>query len=79
MILGKTDVEFKKLKDFLNTKLVRFLYESTRYRMKYLEKYAFDFIVDICKIEDFPEIINDENILNYFGFDEKQRKVILGF
>lgn len=79
LILGKTDGEFKKLKDFLNTKLVRFLYESTRYRMKYLEKYAFDFIVDICKIEDFPEIINDENILNYFGFDEKQRKVILGF
>lgn len=79
LILNKTDVEFKKLKDFLNSKLVRVLYESTRYRMKYLEKYAFDFIVDICNIEDFPEDINDENILNYFGFLEREKNVIMEF
>lgn len=79
LILNKTDVEFKKLKDFLNSKLVRVLYESTRYRMKYLEKYAFDFIVDICNIEDFPEDMNDENILNYFGFIEREKNVIMEF
>jgi len=39
-----------EIQQFLDTKLVRFIYETTRYRMKYLEKYAFEFIPDITKI-----------------------------
>jgi hypothetical protein len=44
--------------------------------MKYLERYAFEFIPDITNIPDFPEIINDETISTYFGFDEEDKKII---
>ena len=37
------------LQIYLSTKLVLYLFESTRYRMKYLEKYVFEFIPNILK------------------------------
>ena len=46
------------------------MFEATRYRMKYLERYAFEFIPDITKLEDFPEEITDETIANYFMLDD---------
>ena len=53
------------LKEFLSTKLIMFLYETTRYRMKYLEKYVFQFIPDITKmdfcIDNMYEIFNLSN------------------
>ena len=55
--------------DFLSTSFCITLFESTRYRMKYLEKYIFELLPDISKIEDFPDIINTENICNYFKFN----------
>lgn len=48
---GNSISKFREIQHFLNTKLVRFIYESTRYRMKYLEKYAFEFIPDITMIK----------------------------
>lgn len=36
-----------KLFNFLSTKLIQKVYESTRYRMKYLEKYSFELLPDI--------------------------------
>lgn len=68
--------ELKRIKEFLSTKTALYIYEATRYRMKYLEKYAFEFIPDITKMRDFPEIINDESISCYFGFDEEDIKNI---
>lgn len=74
VILRENVDELKKIKEFLSTKLILFIYESTRYRMKYLEKYAFQFIPDITKLSDFPIIINDETIATYFGINEKEKK-----
>jgi len=37
------------LQIYLSTKLALYIFESTRYRMKYLEKYAFEFIPNILK------------------------------
>lgn len=68
--------ELKRIKEYLSTKTILYIYEATRYRMKYLEKYAFEFIPDITKMIDFPEIINDESISCYFGFDEEDIKNI---
>ena len=39
-----------KLSEFLSTELVKKVYESTRYRMKYLEKYAFELLPDITSL-----------------------------
>ena len=44
--------------------------------MKYLEKYAFQFLPNILKLKDFPEKINDDTIANYFGFSLQERKAI---
>ena len=37
-----------------------------------LERYIFELIPDITKLDDFPEIINDESIAKYFGFNEHE-------
>ena len=42
------------------------MFEATRYRMKYLEKYIFNMIPDITVIPDFPSDINDKTIAMYF-------------
>ena len=41
-----------------------------------LEKYIFQLIPDITKINDFPEVINDESIADYFNFDDIDRENI---
>jgi hypothetical protein len=45
----------------LNTQFIRFLFESTRYRMKYLEKYIFEYIPHI---RDILSILIKENLIN---------------
>jgi hypothetical protein len=77
-----TDTDFIKLRDFLSTKLALYLFETTRYRMKYLEKYAFELIPDIIKLSKidadalFPRVINDETLADYFGLDTLDRENI---
>lgn len=56
-----------KLQKFLSTRTAIFLFKSTTYRMKYLEKYVFELLPDITKIPDFPTDITDETISHYFG------------
>jgi tRNA1(Val) A37 N6-methylase TrmN6 len=71
IIINKTLEELDKLKSFFSTKLALYLFEATRYRMKYLEKYIFELIPDITKLNDFPEIINDDSVSKYFILNEK--------
>jgi hypothetical protein len=72
VVSGYTISELKRIKDFLSTKFALYLFESTRYRMKYLEKYVFELIPNITKISDFPKIINDETIANYFELSQEE-------
>ena len=76
VILRESEDECLKIQKFLSTKLVLYIYESTRYRMKYLEKYAFQFIPDITALPDFPKDINDDSIFTYFGLDDNDKKYI---
>ena len=77
VISNKSHRSFKILKAFLSTKLALYLFEATRYRMKYLEKYIFDMIPDISNdMNVISEKINDEWLSNYFMFDEIERKAI---
>ena len=79
VILNKTKEDFIKLYQFLSTNFIRTMFESTRYRMKYLERYIFEMLPDITKLTDFPEEINDETIFNYFELDEMERNLINTF
>jgi len=59
------------IKEFLSTKTALYIYEATRYRMKYLEKYAFEFIPNILTMSDFikKRPLDDKSIWDYFDFD----------
>ena len=58
--------DLEKLKTFLSTQTVLYLFDSTRYRMAYLEKYIFELIPDITLLPNFPENINDDTIAHVF-------------
>lgn len=74
--LSDNNNELEKLREFFSTKTALFLFECTRYRMKYLEKYIFYLIPNILKLPNFPEKITDETIADYFNFDLMERKAI---
>ena len=76
IILNKTVNEFIKLQQFFSTKLALYIFEATRYRMKYLEKYIFELIPDITSIHNFPAIINDTTLADFFQFNIAERKAI---
>lgn len=76
VIVGYSDNDFERLKQFLSLNLSLLVFETTRYRMKYLERYAFEFIPDITKIPDFPDIITDDTVSNYFQFTDEERLAI---
>lgn len=65
-----------KIKDFLSTKLALYIFEAARYRMKYLDKYAFQFIPDITKLPNLPTLINDSTLAAYFALDEREKTAI---
>jgi len=76
VIYNKSIIELKQIAKFLRSKTALYIFEATRYRMKYLEKYAFEFIPDITALEDFPKEPTDENIADYFDFDSIDRENI---
>ena len=78
VITGKTDAEFMQLQAFLSTKLALYIFEATRYRMKYLEKYAFHFLPDITKLVGFPAAadITDQTVADFFGLDDLDKQHI---
>lgn len=63
------DKNAKMLCDFLSTSIIRTLFKSTQYRMKYLEKYIFELIPNIVNIPDFPETINNQTLYDFFNFE----------
>ena len=54
--------------EFLSTKTALYLFECTRYRMRYLEKEAFLFMPDLTKLPDLPRPLSDVSLSAYFGF-----------
>lgn len=52
VIVGKTMDEMRKIQLGLNNKIMLFVMTTTRYRMKYLEKYAFYYMPDFSNMDD---------------------------
>lgn len=76
VIVREKEEDLKKLAAFFSTKTALYLFEATRYRMKYLEKYIFELIPDISTLEDFPPEINDDTIATYFSLDASEKYAI---
>ena len=69
-IISGTDYSLEELERIYNLlccPVILDIYNSTRYRMRYLEKYAFRFIPDITKITELnSKEINNKSIKKYF-------------
>ena len=79
IILRRSRVELCMIRDYLSTRFARYLFEATRYRMKYLEKNIFELLPDITKIYTKKTQINDVELFKLFHLEPIERKVILEF
>ena len=79
IILRRTRVALCMIRDYLSTRFARYLFEATRYRMKYLEKNIFELLPDITKIYTKKTQINDVELFKLFHLEPIERKVILEF
>ena len=65
---------------FLSMRWIQIIYDSTRYRMKYLEKQAFHFIpnpFNMLRDGILPDtFLNEKHIYSLFGFDSKEIQYI---
>ena len=74
--------ELKQIQAFLSTKFSLFIFSTTNYRMRYLEKYAFLFLPNITKIKNFPCLLNltqekrDKLIINFFNLSKLEETSI---
>lgn len=71
IITEYNDDELEIIAKFLSLPFVIKIYDATRYRMRYLEKYAFFFIPNITKLTDFPfHNITEESVKSYFKISD---------
>ena len=79
IILRRTRVELCMIRDYLSTRFARYLFEATRYRMKYLEKNIFELLPDITKIYTKKTPINDYELGKLFNLEPIEKRVILEY
>lgn len=98
VVLGSNDVNananadadnmLEEIYALLTTRFAQFIFSVCNYRMRYLERYAFQFIPDITHIEKFPSLRASQNanngdkdklIARFFGFTQEESKYIDDF
>jgi hypothetical protein len=65
----KTALEMNRYMALLSSSCVLFLFDTTRYRMRFLEKYAFEYIPDILKVGCGT---TDTELYEFFGLTKKE-------
>ena len=67
VLVDYTEAEMEVLNRFLNLECVMDWFDATRYRMRYLERYIFDFIPNVNCLPNFPTDITEKSVKSYFG------------
>jgi hypothetical protein len=68
--------ELQQIQAFLSTSIALFIFSTTNYRMRYLESYAFQFIPNISKLKEFPNLLDmkqnkrEKLISQFFNFSQ---------
>jgi trans-aconitate methyltransferase len=65
LYIENNDVKCRKIFDYLNCNLIYIIYETTRYRMGYLEKYAYELIPNILNMP--LDSITNDSIQSFFN------------
>jgi tRNA1(Val) A37 N6-methylase TrmN6 len=74
--------ELQQIQAFLSTKTALFIFSTTNYRMRYLESYAFQFIPNITKLKEFPNLLDtnqnerEKLISKFFNFSQLEETSI---
>ena len=74
--------ELQQIQAFLSTKIALFIFSTTNYRMRYLERYAFQYIPNITKLKEFPNLLKlnsisrEKLIINFFNFSQIEKEFI---
>jgi hypothetical protein len=78
VFVERNEEDLRIICEFLSTKTALYIYEATRYRMKYLEKYAFLLLPDVTKIPELLALrpITDATIAKYFRLCEDDMSCI---
>jgi hypothetical protein len=65
---------------FLKTPLVSFMFENYKYRMRFIEKASFEWLIDISLFINigFP-LYGIDNLYKWFDFDENEINYITQF
>jgi tRNA1(Val) A37 N6-methylase TrmN6 len=77
--------ELQQIQAFLSSKTALFIFSTTNYRMRYLERYAFQFIPAITKLINFPNLLGltlverEKLISNFFNFSHIENTNIAAF
>ena len=66
-----------KYKHFLSSSIVLFLFDTTRYRMRYLEKYAFELLPNCVPSFDEEQCLDDTFLCSFFGLDKRETEFVL--
>ena len=69
VIINKSVNDLLLISEFLSSTLILFLFETTRYRMRYLEKYVFEYIPDFSNIPIAKLMYENKTIDLYKLFD----------
>jgi hypothetical protein len=75
VFVGKSLPELELIQRFLSTEVALYLFEATRYRMKYLEKYIFQLLPDVSRI---PVVQQGGSIGNLIEITDSERIAIEG-
>ena len=73
---GEEDIMLK-YKHFLSSSIVLFLFDTTRYRMRYLEKYAFELLPNIAPSLSEEQCLDDNLLCSFFGLDKRETEFVL--
>jgi len=77
IIKDYSPLELEMIAKFLSHIFFLFLFETTRYRMRYLEKYVFLYIADIVKVENIQEKIQNPDFIYDFFEITKEEKIYI--
>jgi hypothetical protein len=78
VLLEKENGDLEWVKELLETRLARCVFVACRYRMRYLERQAFDFLPDPSKVPGFPRPITDASLAEFLGLSEAQASCVRG-
>ncbi len=71
--------DLQLLVKYLSSDLAYYVYEAAKYRMRYLDRYAFELLPNILKLPNVPARINNKTLGAYFGLSLSDQKIIKDF